>query len=202
MDNEILAGYAEDADYLIPAYETINSAELLRHVSSHLPETGSHIVDIGAGTGRDAAWLASIGMHVIAIEPVDAFRRAGQTLHSDVDINWVNDTLPAIQQVHLANTLFDTALLISVWQHIPSHDRKSSLSNIRSILKNDAKFIMSVRSGAGTLNRKCFPITAQETIELASQCGFKLTASYEANSIQQNNKQANVTWNWLVFTAT
>ncbi len=93
MDNDILAGYAEDADYLIPAYEAINSAELLRHVSAHLPKAGSHIIDLGAGTGRDAAWLASLGMHVTAVEPVDAFHYAAQIRHRDATISWLNDFL-------------------------------------------------------------------------------------------------------------
>jgi 2-polyprenyl-3-methyl-5-hydroxy-6-metoxy-1,4-benzoquinol methylase len=61
MDQSVINGYVTDSDYLIQAFEAIDSAVLLSHISAFLPEVPADIVDIGAGTGRDAEWLASLG---------------------------------------------------------------------------------------------------------------------------------------------
>jgi ubiquinone/menaquinone biosynthesis C-methylase UbiE len=57
VKNDILKGYEAAADDLIPRFEGISSAELLAPVRVHFPRHPSRVLDIGAGTGRDAAWL-------------------------------------------------------------------------------------------------------------------------------------------------
>jgi hypothetical protein len=52
---------------------------------------------------------------------------------------------------------------------------------------------------AGSINRKCYPTSAKETISIAQLCGFKLVFSGNALSAQKNIKKSNVTWIWLVF---
>lgn len=94
------------------------------------------------------------------------------------------------------------ALLISVWQHVPNEDKLTSLVNLYSLLEQNGKLIISVRNGAGTPNRKCFPTSAKETIDLAQQCGFILRFNCNAASNQTSNKIAKVTWDWLVFERT
>ena len=57
------AGYAEQADGLIESYESVNFDELYRPLLELLPK-GGRALDIGAGTGRDAAALARLGFQV------------------------------------------------------------------------------------------------------------------------------------------
>ena len=74
MINEILKGYedaASDGD-LIQRLDGISSVDLFAPVIEHFPQQPSHVLDIGAGTGRDAAWLASLSHIVVAVEHVDA----------------------------------------------------------------------------------------------------------------------------------
>jgi FkbM family methyltransferase len=47
------------------------------------------VLDIGAGSGRDAAWLASLGYEVIAVEPSAAMVREAQRIHSESAIHRV-----------------------------------------------------------------------------------------------------------------
>ena len=39
-------------------------------------------MDVGAGSGRDAAWLASLGYNVTGVEPAQAMRREETAVRS------------------------------------------------------------------------------------------------------------------------
>jgi methylase of polypeptide subunit release factors len=51
-------GYAEEAEELVKRYESIPFVEKHQAVLHLLPSTPGNVLDIGAGTGADAAWLA------------------------------------------------------------------------------------------------------------------------------------------------
>lgn len=201
MEQSVINGYAEDASFLIQSFEAISSPDLLLHVSEFIPDYACRIIEIGAGTGRDAAWLASKGIDVLAVEPVSEFREAGKLLHPFPQIEWINDSLPSLSKILQRNERYELALLVSVWQHVPKKSKLTSLTNLRSILGKNGKLIISVRNGPGSIKRKCYPTSAKETIEFAQQCGFKLITSRNADSVQSINQRAKVTWTWLVFTS-
>lgn len=48
-------------------------------------------LDVGAGSGRDAAWLASLGYEVVAAEPAAGMRIEAQRRHPDPRIRWLDD---------------------------------------------------------------------------------------------------------------
>ena len=76
-----IPGYIKASAELIPRFEAISSEELYAHVNHLLPQGNKSILDIGAGTGRDAAWFAERGQNVVAVEPVKEPRETGITLH-------------------------------------------------------------------------------------------------------------------------
>jgi len=201
MDQNVINGYVEDASFLIQSFEAISSPDLLSHVSDFIPNSKGRVIEIGAGTGRDAAWLASKGLNVLAVEPVCEFREAGKLLHPSPQIEWLNDSLPSLSRILQRNKLYELALLVSVWQHVPKEAKLASFISLRSILSKDGKLIISVRNGLGSIKRKCYPTSAKETIELAQRCDFKLISSQNAESVQVSNQKAKITWTWLVFTA-
>jgi len=84
------------AEALAPRYEALRAAEVYVWLERFLPPAPSLVVDVGAGTGRDAAWLTSLGHQVLAVEPSGAMRRQGQHLHPDDRIRWLDDRLPAL----------------------------------------------------------------------------------------------------------
>jgi hypothetical protein len=53
-----------------------------------LPVTLALVLDMGAGTGWDAIWLAGLGHDVVAVEPAAARRAEGAGPHP-VGIRWV-----------------------------------------------------------------------------------------------------------------
>src|SRR5512146_2119291 len=65
---ESTAGYAQEAPALLELYESISVETLHQPVWHLIPTTPSTLIDIGAGTGRDAAHFAAMGHQVLAVE--------------------------------------------------------------------------------------------------------------------------------------
>ena len=79
-----ISWYDAHADELARDYEAVPADQLHTWLAELVPADGGALVfDVGAGTGRDAAWLASKGHEVVAIEPSAAMRGQGQRRHPD-----------------------------------------------------------------------------------------------------------------------
>src|SRR5690242_18590691 len=92
-------GYAENATELISRNEELAFPYKHEHVMHLLPSSPVDALDIGAGTGADAAWLASQGHRVLAVEPTAEFRAFGIANHRSPLITWVDDALPLLSAV-------------------------------------------------------------------------------------------------------
>lgn len=195
----ILDGYALSASELIAKFESISPADLYAPVAGFIPQNPCDIIDLGAGTGRDATWFAVQGHKVVAVEPVAALSDAGKALHQSSRIKWINDTLPDLPRVLERGDTFDFVLLNAVWHHLDIDQRKQAMSALRVLTRPGATLIMSLRNGPGSPMRSCIEARPEDAIELASSVGFKLEFMKSAKSIQSNNQAANVTWDWLVF---
>ncbi len=81
-------GYAEEADELFQRYESTSFAEVHRSVLRLIPTAPSWVLDIGSGTGRDAAALAAMGHRVVAVEPTAEMRTRAAALHPRKSNGW------------------------------------------------------------------------------------------------------------------
>src|SRR5829696_7013374 len=86
--------YAEEAADLLQRYETMSFADVHRSIIHLIPAEACRVLDIGAGTGRDAAGFAALGHRVLAVEPTDAMRNGAIALHPSPLIEWLSDSLP------------------------------------------------------------------------------------------------------------
>jgi hypothetical protein len=59
--------YAEEAPELLKRYESISFADHHRLVMHLIPTVPGRVLDIGAGTGRDAAGFVGLGHSVVAV---------------------------------------------------------------------------------------------------------------------------------------
>lgn len=69
--------YEQHADQLVPQYESLAFEDVHASLLDLLPEPGATVLDVGAGSGRDAAWFAAHAYDVVAVEPSDAMRNLG-----------------------------------------------------------------------------------------------------------------------------
>lgn len=191
-------GYAEEADALIRQYESVRFVDVHAPVLHLLPTAPSDVLDIGAGTGRDAAALAAIGHRVVAVEPTAEFRERAARLHPSSRIEWVSDHLPHLAGLTRRGDRFDVAMLTGVWIHIDSRQRQGAMPTIATLLRPGGILLLNLRHGpAPPGRRRLFPTSADETIALAVSHGLRLAVRVEKRADFYG--RAEVTWTSLGF---
>jgi len=150
--------YEQNAATVIPTYESLNAEVLHGWLLGLLPERPSLVLDIGAGSGRDAAWLAAQGHTVMAVEPAAAMRQEGQRLHPDAKIRWLDDHLPALQNVQRLGMAFDFILVSAVWMHIPPAERTRAFRKVITLLKPGGLLAITLRHGAADDARELYSV--------------------------------------------
>jgi SAM-dependent methyltransferase len=197
--NDILEGYAAAATpSLIARYDALDSGAVYGAVLDLLPRRPVRVADVGAGTGRDAAWFARQGHDVLAIEPVKELREAGMALHRADTIRWLDDALPDLAQMHVHGP-FDLVTICGVWQHIDDEARQIAMARLGRAISPGGLLMMSLRHGPGAPGRRVFPVSPDETIAAATRAGLALVRQLQVDSIQPANKAADVRWTWLAF---
>ena len=93
-------GYGETAAERAWQYESIGFADVHSDILHLFPATPSQVIDIGAGTGRDASAFAERGHSVTAVEPTAELRAEAERLHARWPIAWIDDSLPDLDRVH------------------------------------------------------------------------------------------------------
>jgi SAM-dependent methyltransferase len=192
-------GYAEKAGDLVKRYEALSFIDKHQAVLHLLPKAPATILDVGAGTGADAAWLASRGHRVVAVEPTKELRVAGMALHPLRSIEWVDDSLPDLSSVLARDQRFDAILLAAVWMHLDESERRTAMPNLASLLAHGGVLLMSLRHGPVPAGRRMFQVSGAESISLAQESGLRPLLETRTESIQGTNREAGVTWTHLAF---
>jgi SAM-dependent methyltransferase len=192
-------GYADEAGELFKLYENIPAADAHRAVLHLIPAAPSRILDIGSGTGRDAAWLASQGHRVVAVEPTDAMRIPAMALHPSPRIEWLNDSLPDLATLRARGETFDLVMLTAVWMHLDEAQRRRAMPNLATLMRDGGIMIMKIRHGPVPVGRRMFEISAEKTIELAQPQGLHPVLNVRTESSQERNRVAGVSWTNLAF---
>jgi SAM-dependent methyltransferase len=191
--DEILNGYSAAAAELRPRYDAIDSELLYGAVLAHFPQKPSQILDIGAGTGRDAAWLTGLGHDVLAVEPVAAFRAAGKAP------NWLDDQLPDLQNTRALGRKFDFILMNAVFQHVKPSDRAAAMQHIARLLAQNGRIVLSLRHGPAAATRPAYPFKTGEVERLVADCGLAVLLKCNRATGGAENNAAGVRWEFLVL---
>ena len=188
--------YNQHAKTLAVQYEAVDPARLHAGIADLLPQGQGAVLDVGAGTGRDAAWLATRGLDVVAVEPSRAMRDEAARMHTDPRIQWVGDCLPDFNVVSRLGLSFDFILLSAVWMHIAPNDRSRAFRKLVTLLKPGGVLAISLRFGPAAADRGMHPVSAQEIEHLAKAHG----AFVERQSAKADEQgRADVSWVQMVI---
>jgi 2-polyprenyl-3-methyl-5-hydroxy-6-metoxy-1,4-benzoquinol methylase len=192
-------GYTDEAPELFRHYESISAAEMHGAILHLIPKSPRKIVDIGAGTGRDAAWFAEMGHRVVAVEPLDAMRIPAMALHTSPHIEWLDDSLPDLAVLRGRGERFDMLMLTAVWMHLDEAQRIRAMPHVAALAKPGAVVAMTMRHGPVPPGRRMFEVSAGETIELAAIHALYPVLNQHRESTQAQNRAAGITWTVLAF---
>jgi SAM-dependent methyltransferase len=201
LEAQVIEGYGAVTEAWIAGSEALDCAVLYAPVLDLLPVDPVVVADIGAGSGRDAAWFCRQGHDVTAIEPTALLSDAGKGLYGQLPIRWIDDRLPHLE--HLPETAdYDLIVVNGVWQHLEDDQRRIAMQRIAMLTASGGRLILSLRHGPGAATRPVRPIDPDLTIELAGQSGFRLLRRQIAGSLQDVNRAAGVRWTWLALEKT
>lgn len=190
-------GYAEAADALIEHYESVAFADVHRRVLHLIPTAPGRILEIGAGTGRDAAGFAAMGHRVTAVEPTAEFRIAAKTLHPSPLIEWLDDSLPDLASLNGHDARFDVVMLTAVWMHLDPGQRRGGMTRIVPLLRAGGVMIVSLRHGPAPPGRRMFDVGGDETAALATAEGLVVELRFDAE--RGSLERPGVSWTRLAF---
>lgn len=190
-------GYAEEAPALIKQYESVAFADVHRHVLHLIPTTPGRVLEVGAGTGRDAAGLAAMGHRVTAIEPTAELRLAARQLHPSPLIEWRDDSLPDLTTLTTTRESFDVVMLTAVWMHLDEAQRRRAMPGVARLIRPGGVMILSLRHGPVPPGRRMFDVSGNETTVLAQAEG--LTLELQLDTQGSMSGRPGVTWTRLAF---
>ncbi|WP_168927506.1 class I SAM-dependent methyltransferase [Nitrincola alkalilacustris] len=174
-------------------YDSIAAADVHADWKDLLDELSvGSALDVGAGSGRDAQWLADLGWEVTAVEPASKLREIAQN-HTHAAIKWVDARLPDLVGVNAPGDGFDLILLSAIWMHVPQNYRPASFKRILDLLSPSGTVIITLRFGPSDPERPMYPVSLDELIVLAAKYGVSLV---EFNTQHSSDKlqRADVTW--------
>jgi SAM-dependent methyltransferase len=193
---DILAPYNAEPDKLARQYESRPFEDIHSDCQDLIPCAPGFVLDIGAGSGRDAAWFANQGLAVIAVEPAQKLRELAQCLHPDPHIRWIDDSLPDLTQISSFGPGFDLIWLSAVWMHLPLIERPRAFGKLVSLLAPGGGMMISIRQGPLLRDRMMFPTSLNEIEFLAQRYGLKVVR--EKTRADQLGREG-VSWRTLVL---
>lgn len=192
-------GYAQEADSLAIRYESFTFEALHRDVIPLFPAGTRKVLDIGSGTGRDAAAFAARGFQVLAVEPVAEMRGHAMRLHPAPAIEWLDDSLPELGQVRARGEKFDIVMMSAVLMHFDAAERAAILRNVVPLVAAGGILALLVRHGPVPQGRRMFDCPDHEVGALIESLGL-VTLLMLAGTRDKFDHDG-VTWSRLVFSA-
>ena len=168
--------YDVHAQQLTEQYESLEAYAVHKWLIDLLPtHASSKALDVGAGSGRDAAWLESRGFEVWAVEPSKLMRQMAQRLHAEAAITWLDDHLPELEQTRIAaikqGVSFNFILMSAVWMHLAPQHRASAFKNLMGLLAAGGILAVTLRCGPAPAEREMYEVSEEEIRQLSTLHG-------------------------------
>ena len=175
-----VAWYDAHAGALADAYEALDPTRLHAWLDGVLPPAPALVLDVGAGSGRDAAWLAGLGHEVVAVEPSAALRGEAERRHGAAGVrHWLADRLPGLPATHRLGLAFDLILLGGVWQHVAPGERERAMRKLLGLLRPGGVLALTLRHGPAETARVMHPVSLAEVERLARGHGALVARAVE-----------------------
>ena len=190
--------YSANALTLAFKYNSLNPEALHASWYRFIPDDPGIALDIGAGSGRDANWLAEKGWDVIAVEPCKKFWELAKP-NSHANVIWQDDALPELKSLRTAGHRFNLILLSAVWMHVLPNKRERAFRIISELLAPGGLLVFTLRHGTDeqeNLERGFFPVSSSELENYAKQRALGQVLS---TGSEDHLARSDVRWETLVF---
>ncbi|ASA57200.1 class I SAM-dependent methyltransferase [Vibrio gazogenes] len=188
--------YNQNASSLVTQYYSLSFEDVHACWRDFWPGCGDRVLDVGAGSGRDACWMAARGCLVVAVEPAALMRAEGQRLTGDT-VEWLDDALPELSQLAERKRQFDVILVSAVWMHLTPEQRQQALGHLAALLTSEGRLVISLRDGEFSDGRVTYPLSVEELVAQSAGAGLKpmLISERQGDGL----KRSDVSWQTVVL---
>ncbi len=203
MDSASVSYYDSNAPELCHKYEAADMSMLKRRLERHLPEAGA-VLEIGCGSGRDAAVLKALGYDVTAVDASAGMCATAVACHPELSDRILCEAMPFADGSPLLSRTFDAVVCVATLMHVPDQELFEVAYQIRQILRPDGIVFLTVSSGRAGIsgNRdpdgRLFVERSPDQLRLLfERLGFNFVAQY----VDKDSLARSHTWHSLVLQA-
>lgn len=154
MDQATLDYYQRHADDLAARYEQADVGELQTSLLEHLPSQGT-VLEVGCGTGRDAAFLIEQGFEVTAVDASLQMLAVAVRQHPELKGHTFCAELPFQDRHPLLSRRFDAIISIALLMHVSDQDVSRAAHQFAELLNpGGVLFASASETRPGVINER------------------------------------------------
>lgn len=171
--------YRKHAKILAERYEEAVVTDLHHILKSAFP-AGARLLEIGCGSGRDAAFMLASGFDIVATDGVDEMLASAALHHPELSERLLKIRLPE----DLPDTIgtFDGVYAVATLMHLPRPALPDVFKNMRRLLRPRGRLFFSVplkrddmqANGRDQKGRRFTAMTAEKWCQLCRNSGFDI----------------------------
>ena len=188
--------YDRHAEEFARRYEAIPFERAHGRIINWLPDSPGIVLDVGAGSGRDAAWFAAYGHKVFAVEPATGLRKLAAALHPSPNIHWIDSRLPELASLSPIAQGVDLVWVSPVWMHLAPEERRPSFCTLIQRTRPGGRMIISLRHGEFSDGREAHSVSVAEIEVMAAEQGIDLVAVVRSDDAAG---RLNLAWEHVVL---
>ncbi len=188
-----------NARALCDLYASTTFESVHRSWLSHLPKKPGVMLDVGTGSGRDAAALQLRDWRIVAVDPSLDMLHEAKRRHPDTRIRWLHDSLPHLTA--LKGERFDLILCSAVWMHLDPAERVVGMRRIRELLADEGICVITLRHPPD-LSRGMYDVTASETTDLAQRQSLVVLQATQSRDPIPEWHRPDLSWSTIVVRRT
>lgn len=200
--NQNIDFYHQNATSLADSYLQLSFEDVHASWKPYWPAAGDRqhpvrVLDVGAGSGRDAKWFAQHGCEVFAIEPAKSLSKLGREHTDGLEVTWLDDNLPELKKVIDLGIRFDLILVSAVWMHIATSERKRAFRKLANLLAPNGKLVITLRHGSFSDGRTTHGVSVEELKQFAKD--HALHVCHKTERYEDAMGRDDVQWQTVVF---
>ena len=196
-----LSFYEANAAEAVADYEAVDFSSVLQPVLEHL-SAGARVLEIGCGSGRDAAALLARGCDVTATDASDAMLTQAAARHPELQDRLLRYAVPG--PLPFASHSFDAVIAMALIMHLAFEDIGKAFGEIVRVLKPHGIFAYSVNTERVGLDERGYDdrgryftcLSTADWEQLHTEAGFEtVSLSKERDLIERTGVS------WVSFIA-
>jgi len=164
-----ISPYNKNAQKFFSQYQSLTFEQVHSDWFPLLHKKCGLALDVGAGSGRDALALAERGWDVVAVEPAFELRKLGEAATSHRSVQWLDDSLPDLNEIRKLSYRFDLILVSAVWMHLAPGSRDRAFRILTELLAPSGLMVITLRHGPSDGERKFYEVSRAEIDGFARQ---------------------------------